>query len=246
MRIKKTIKLGKRKYMVIDLSEPLGEDSEVYPGDPRPEKIVFSEIQKTGCRHHIYKLGDHLFHPHGDAPSHQNPELQNKGFETFGLEYCFNPSFMIDLSNSDEAKKFDGVKYLVEVKINHLEPFKKILSRKRAFIIRTGYDKWLEKNKKHVPKNIPYLSKSAAGYLAGFGNIKVVGTDSITIDPCGNDKPVHDAHQTLKNKLIVESLVHLYEIPLQSRKNFDLQTSPVRIIGATGGPIVAYAFIELK
>jgi kynurenine formamidase len=44
--------------------------------------------------------------------------------------------------------------------------------------------------------------------------------------------------------LIVESMVNLHSIPKDKSSSFDLQTSPVRIVGATGGPITAYAFIE--
>mgnify|MGYP001568909698 CR=1 FL=1 len=236
---KKEIKLGNNRYLAIDLTEPLKEETEVYPGDPKPEKEVFSDIQRTGYQHHIYKLGDHNFHPHGDAPNHQNPELQNRGFEIFGLEHCFNPACLIDLSETPEAKEFDGIKYLIEVKKEYLEPLTEIISQKSAVLIRTGYDKWVEMNRPHRPENLPYLNKEAAEFIASFDKIKVVGIDSLTIDPVGS----HIAHQILKNILIVESLVHLYEIPSESKNNFDLQTSPIRITGATGGPIVAYAFI---
>lgn len=236
----KEITIGRSRYLVVDLTEPLREDTEVYPGDPKPRKIVFSEIGKTGYQHHIYQLGDHNFHPHGDAPNHQNPELRDKGFEVFGLEHCFNRAALVDLSSSPEAQEFDGIRYLVEVNRKHLEHV--VPSNVAAVVIRTGYDKWLEANRPHTPQNIPYLSKEAAGYLASLRNLKVVGIDSITLDACGRREPVHVAHKTLRDKLIVESLVHLYDIP---KKIFDLQTSPVRIVGATGGPVVAYAFVEL-
>ncbi len=235
------ITIGHGKYLVIDLSEPLRENTKVYPGDPKPNKKVFSKIKETGYQHHIYEIGDHNFHPHGDAPKHQNQELQDKGFEVFGLEYCFNRAALVDLSLVSSAREFDGIKYLVEVDGSHLER-NLASSDVEAVVIRTGYDKWLEANRPHKPKNIPYLSRGAAQYLASLRNLKVVGIDSITIDACGREQPVHVAHKILKDKLIVESLVHLYEIP---KKIFDLQTSPVKIAGATGGPITAYAFIEL-
>ena len=238
---KKEIKLGKNKFLVIDLTEPLKEDTEVYPGDPKPQKEVFSDISQTGYQHHIYKVGDHNFHPHGDAPKHQNLEMQDKGFEVFGLDYSFNSACLIDLSETPEAKEFDGIKYLVEVKKEHLESFTKQISEIGAVLIRTGYDKWLEANKPHIPENLPYLNKEVAEFIASFNNLKVIGIDSLTVDPVGG----HNSHQILKNLLIVESLVHLYEIPKEAKNNFDLQTSPVRIIGATGGPIIAHTFISL-
>lgn len=238
------IKLGNQKFLAIDLTEPLRENTEVYPGDPKLKKEIFSDIKKTGFQHHVYSIGDHNFHPHGDAPSHQNTELQHKGFESFGIDFCFNPACLIDLSASKQAKKFGKIRYLVEVREEHLVPFSEIIAKKGALIIRTGYDRWLEANKPHEPKNIPYLSSSAADFISKFRNIKVIGTDSLTIDPC-SDKPVHYAHQAFRHKLIVESMVHLYSIPKKARNNFYLQASPVRIVGATGGPIVAYAFVEV-
>lgn len=226
---KKEIKLGNKKFLVVNLNQPLKLDTEVYPGDPKLERKIFSEIDKTGWHHYIHQIGDHNFQPHGDAPNHQNPDMQDKGFEFWTLDYHFNSAFLIDLSGKIEIKK------------EHLEPFSSLLSKKEAVLIRTGYDKWLEANKPHTPENLPYLNAEAAEFLSSFKNIKVVGIDSLTVDPPGK----HAAHQLLKNVLIVESLVHLYEIPLEAREDFTLETSPVQIVGATGGPIVAHAFIEL-
>jgi kynurenine formamidase len=236
-----TIIIGETKYLVVDLTQPLKLDVEVFPGDPKPQKEIFSEIEKTGYQHHVYKIGDHNFQPHGDAPKHQNPDLKNKGFEFFGIDYCFNRACLIDLSNSNYAQEINGIKYLIEVKKEHLEPFAERISQIGAVLIRTGYDKWLEENKPHVPENLPFLSKDASELIASFSNVKVVGIDSLTIDPAGS----HFSHKLLKDKLIVESLVHLHKIPFEKRLDFDLQTSPVRIAGATGGPIVSYSFIKL-
>lgn len=237
----KKIKLGGKHFLVVDLTQPLSLEQEVYPGDPKPIRKVFSDIHETGWHHYIHEIGDHHFQPHGDAPNHQNPELIHKGFEIFDLDYCFNPAFMIDLSDSDGAQKVNGINFLLEITLEHLLPFDTYFSTKGAVILRTGYDKWLEKNLPHAPEILPYLSPEAANYLASLKNLKVVGTDSLTVDPDGS----HTSHQSLKEKLIVECMVHLHEIPETARLNFDLQTSPLKIIGATGGPIIATAFVEI-
>lgn len=234
------INIGGENYTIIDLTEPLREDTEVYPGDPKPTKEIFSEIKKTGYQHYIFRIGDHNFHPHGDAPNHQNLNMQDKGFEFFDIKYCFNYACLIDLSDCENAEEIDGVKYLMEIKREHLDKYAKIISERTALIIRTGYDKWLDLNKPHQPSKIPYLNKEAADFISSFDNIKVFGIDSITIDAIGS----HYAHQKFKNMLIVESLVHLYAIPSNKKDNFLCQTSPVRIVGATGGPIIAYAFVK--
>jgi len=237
--VKGGIKIGNSKYLVIDLSQPLSMDTELYPGDPKPERVVFSDIKKSGWHHYVHRVGDHVFQPHADAPNHQNPDMKDAGIEKFGIVYCFNEACMIDLSNQGDER--EGVKHIVEVRKEHLEPFYGIISGKGAVIIRTGYDRWLEENRPHVPERIPYLNREAAEYLSSFKGINVVGIDSLSVDPPGR----HDSHQILKNMLIVESLVHLHEIPEGSRECFNVQTSPLRIKGATGGPVVAYAFIGL-
>lgn len=222
---KKEIEFGKSKFLVIELSEPLSEETEVYPGDPRLEKQVLSTITLTGYEHYKYTLSNHNFHPHGDAPKHQNKDAANKGFEIFGLDFCFNSALLIDLENVIEIKKSD------------LEPFSSIIRTKGALIVRTGYDRHLEKNNPHVVEKIPYFTKDAADFISQFENLKVIGTDSISVDSAGS----HYAHQKFKNLLIVESLMHLYEV---NTLEFFLETAPIRIKGATGGPIAAYAFIE--
>ncbi len=68
-----------------------------------------------------------------------------------------------------------------------------------------------------------------------------MGIDSLTVDPYGK----HEAHHALKEKMVVESLVKLHDIPTKSCIDFMLQTTPVIIEGATGGPVVACAYIPL-
>ena len=240
-KIKKEITLGGVSYLVVDLTEPLKKDTEVFPGDPKPVlNKVFSRIQDTGFQYHIQTLGDHNFHAHVDAPSHQNPEFQERGLEYWGIDDVFNPAFMIDLSGAPESRALEGISWLTEVKKKHLEKHAKEFAEKNAVIIRTGYDKWLESNKPHNVSAIPYFIECAADFISSFKNIKTFGTDSLTVDPAG----VHYTHKKFKEIMIVESLVHLYEIPEAVRSNFDLQTSPIRITGATGGPVSVYAFIK--
>ncbi len=236
------IMLGRNRYLAIDLTQLLRLNVEVYPGDPKPERKEFSNIGKTGWQHFIHSIGDHNFQPHADAPNHQNLELQNKGIESFGLKYFFNKAILIDLSNAAESQDFDGIRYLREVRRKHLDKFEKQLSNVGAVAVRTGYDIWLEQNRPHKPENLPYLSREAANFIASFSGINVIGIDSLTVDLAG----MHDSHQLLSSRLIVESLVHLHKIPLEARMGFDLQTSPVKIEGATGGPVTAYAFVEIK
>jgi kynurenine formamidase len=239
--IKKKIKLGSQNFLVIDLTLPLSLNQEVYPGDSKPLRKIFTSMEETGIQHYIHEIGDHHFHPHGDAPNHQNPDRMDQGIEVFDIDYSFNPALMIDLTNNPAATTIKGITFLKEITKEHLLPFASLLAEKGAVLFRTGYDKWVENNYPHKVELLPYFNEEAAKYLASFENIKVIGTDSLTVDPDG----IQTAHRLFKDKFIVESLVHLYVIPEENHNRFDLQTSPVRIVGATGGPVTAYAFVEI-
>ncbi|MEJ2593869.1 MAG: cyclase family protein [bacterium] len=239
--ISREIDLGGTIFRVIDLTHPLRLDQEVYPGDSRPQRKVFSDIQTDGWQYYLHELGDHHFQPHGDAPNHFVAGHQQAGFEKFGLDYAFHSAFLIDLSASVKTIVEDDIRFHVEITASDLVPYSQLLAEKGAVLLRTGYDRWLEANLPHDPQKIPYLTEDAATLLASFPNLKVVGTDSITVDRHGDNI----AHNLLVNMLIVECMVHLHEIPNERALYFDLQTSAIRIVGATGGPVLAYAFCRV-
>jgi len=235
------ITIGNTNFLAISLNQLLTENQECFPGDPKITKEIFTDIQQTGYHHYIWHLSDHHFHPHADAPNHQNPELQHQDLSHFDLSYQFNSACLVDLSQSKEAETTNDFPFLTKIELHHLQPHTTLLAQKGALIIRTGYDHWLEANHPHQFKRIPYLTKEAGEFLTQFPNLKVIGIDSLTVDELRN----HSVHQLFKDKLIVESLVNLHQIPLKHHKDFNLQTSPLIIQGATGGPVIAFAFIKV-
>lgn len=235
------ITLGGIRFAVIDLMKPFSLETEVFPGDPKPKRKIVSEIKNTGWEHYIHEIADHHFQPHADAPKHYLPELQNHDILYFDFDYIFNTAILIDLSGNGNAEKHQGIRFLKKITQKELEPYHKLLNQKGAVIIRTGYDKWLEANFPNYEKLIPYFTPEAAEYLSLFKNIKIVGTDSLNVDPPESNR----AHRFFKNKMIVEGLVNLSAIPQNKRDNFDIQTSPLKISGATGSPVTAFAFIKL-
>jgi kynurenine formamidase len=229
------------EWQVIDLMKPYSLDMEVYPGDPKPVRKVFTDIRKEGWQHYIHEIADHHFQPHADAPKHSNPDEQDKGIEFFGPEYVFNEAFMIDLTENGVLTSHNGIAFLLEITPGHLSPFEPLFKEKGAVILRTGYDRYLESNQPHDVSLLPYLTKEAAEYIASFDNLKVIGTDSLTVDPPESNF----AHRLFSKKLLVEALVNLHEIPKKNRHGFTLQTAPLKITGASGAPVTAYAFVKI-
>jgi len=237
----KLIQMGDVKFLAVDLTQPLSLDVNEYPGTPKPERSVFARIGVEGHEFYTHLLGDHVSHPHADAPKHQNADLKDKGMEVFDISFWYNRACLIDLSETEEAEDHNknGVKYVMAVQTRHLGPINPHLEKRGAVVIRTGYDRHTEQNKVPDKNTLPYLTEEVARFLSAFPNIKVVGIDSLTVDPFGK----HGAHQALKDKMIIESLVNLHEIPPQNCIDFMLQTTPIIIEGATGGPVVACAYI---
>lgn len=238
--IEKTIYLGRQAIKVINLTEPLRENTEVFPGDPRPLKKIVSDIESGSCQYHSYTIGDHHFHPHGDAPNHHNPEYQGRGFEFWSMDYAFNQACLIDLSDEKNIETVEGISFLTRITAECLQPHISTLKSSNAVIFRTGYDRWLEANRPHNTHYIPYLTPNASDFLSDLPELRVIGIDSLTVDKPGENY----SHRQLKEKFIVEGLVHLHHIPKRTHSRFLLQTSPIAIVGATGGPVAAYAYIE--
>lgn len=238
-----SLTIGRQRLRVVDLTQPVSTETEVFPGDPLIERRVFSAIGDTGFEHYVHSLGDHAFVPHCDAPSHQNPDAHGQGVEVFGLADEYNECTLVDLADHRDAVVVDGVRMLRAIHRAHLQPHAAALGDVSALVVRTGAERWRLENRPFRPEAIPYFTADAGEWLAAMDHLRVVGVDSCTVDEVRPGAPVHTVHRLLKNKLIVESLVHLDEIPAAHRRRFLLQTALLKIVGATGGPVVARAYL---
>lgn len=238
------ISFGGQAMEIVDLTLPLSLETEVFPGDPPVSREVFAGIQETGFEHYVHRLGDHVFTPHADAPKHQNPDCQEDGVEVWGPEYEFNRALLIDLQSDPGAIEIDSIRFLPRIERSHLEPHENEIRAVTAVVVRTGIEEWRLAGRSFRPETVPGFSADAGEYLAGHENLRVIGTDSLTVDVVRPESPIHSVHQSFKRKLIVESLTHLGRIPKRDRPDFLLQTALVKIQGATGCPVVARAFLE--
>jgi len=232
------ISLGNIRVLVVDLTRPLTLNQQGYPGDSPPERIPVADISIDGWHQYSHIIGDHIFQPHCDAPNHFQSDRQQEGMEIYDLSWTFHRACLIDLSFTPETTVKEGIRFLVRITREQLEPYALLLAEREALLIRTGYGLWLTANKPNEPDLLPCLEPEAALYLASFPTLRVIGLDSLTVDAYG----AQASHLALSRKMILEGVAHLDEIPAASLTDFTLQTSPVRIVGATGGPVIAYAW----
>ena len=213
---------------IIDLSQVVSETSLIYPGDPDVDLMqVESMARGDSVNGEIVKAGVHSL-THLDSPGHQIKD--GKLIQDYPLEKFVQKALLIELVDKKEIKKED------------LEPYQDKIKNVGALLIRTGFDKIIERYEKDADfrqkakisvNDLPKFTQDCAEWLSGFGNLELVGVDSLTV---GN-KIIHSAFLQ-KDILLVECLF-LEKAP----ENFVLHCFPWKLKNVNGAPCRAIAVV---
>lgn len=208
---------------IIDISQIIQEDMQVYPGDPIPLIENFLIHKNDYCHVNKLILGSHTG-THIDAPYHFFNDGQK--ITEFPLQKFIGEGIVIDVSGKKEEEM---------IYPSDLEKYCEHLKNKFALFY-TGWDIYFNSNKylKH-----PFLAKECAELLVESG-ASLVGIDALNVD--GSLKEEYPVHNILlkNNILIVENLTKLLETTGKAGLYSFL---PLKIKDADGSPIRA-VFIE--
>jgi kynurenine formamidase len=209
----------------IDLTLTISGSIPTFPGSPKPQFILWSDIKDDGYNLELLLLSSHTG-THLDAPYHfiKNGIKINQ----IPLDRLIGKAILIKLQKTKNIP-------ITKSDITSFEKKNgKILDHSSVFFF-TAWQKNLKKNN-YFTEN-PGLSKSAARYLASK-KVNLVGIDSPSID-LGKDGSF-SVHRILSknNILIVENLTNLNKI---SSKEFSFTILPLKIKNATGSPVRAVA-----
>jgi kynurenine formamidase len=209
----------------IDLTLTISRSIPNFPGSPKPQFILWSDIKNDGYNLELLFFSSHTG-THIDAPYH----FIKNGLKIhqIPLDRLMGKAILIKLekTKNESITKLDII--LFEKKNG------KIPNNSTIFFF-TGWQKNLSKNY-YFTEN-PGLAISAAKYLA-LKKINLVGIDSPSID-LGKDES-YNVHNILSknNILIVENLSNLSKI---LSKEFNFTILPLKIKDATGSPVRAVA-----
>jgi arylformamidase len=205
----------------IDLTQPVRTGMPVFPEDP---EVVFEPAAALPpWRVTKLALGTHSG-THIDAASHYVPG--GSTIDAYPLERFLLPGYVVPV----EAAAGEAVPWAVlgaalpEDLTGH------------AVLLYTGWDRfWGEE----AALDHPYLAEDAARALVGRG-VTLVGTDAFNVD--SSTAGTTHAHEILlgADVLIVENLTRL-EV-LEPGRPFTCAFVPLRLEGADGSPIRAFAF----
>ncbi len=188
----------------IDLSHAIRQEMPVFFGAPQPVITHTTEhLQLAGedvyCTESTLFFNNHLG-THMDAPAHLLP----------------GGAFLGQLP----PERFWGQAYIIDVQAyrdrlipkSYLEQYAAEIAVSDFVLLRSGFDQYW--GDQAYCTGYPRLTQEAAEYLANFDRLSGIGVDMQSVDPGDQAQVVHMA-MFRANKVIVENLCHLEQIPGQ-------------------------------
>ncbi len=210
---------------IIDLTQEMNENTQVFPGSPSLKILKWSNYYMHDYDSEMIFTSTHLG-THVDAPIHFNPT--GESVEKIPLEKTVvldNTKVLKIIKNDDEVIEADEVK-----RYN--------IKKNDTVLIYTGWSSNRSKDK-YFKKN-PGLSEQAAEHLASLG-INLVGIDSPNIDPAFDKKFKSHKIFSVKSIPIIENLTNLDKI---YKDKFIFIALPLKLENCSGSPIRAVALIN--
>ncbi len=209
----------------IDLTLTISKSIPSFPGSPKPQFILWSDIKDDGYNLELLFLSSHTG-THIDAPYH----FVKNGIKIHQvpLDRLIGKAILIKLKKTRNSPVTKKDIILFEKKTG-------VIPNKSSVFFFTEWQKNLKKDNYFIEN--PGLEKSAADYLVSK-KINLVGIDSPSID-LGVDESFTVHHIFSKsNILIVENLTNLDKIPT---REFNFTILPLKLKDATGSPVRAIA-----
>jgi kynurenine formamidase len=188
-----------------------------------------------------------------DAAQHEGPDgLHALGIEQYPAARFINRGVLLDVPR---YKHVDALAAGQEISADDLEATAKAqgieIRAGDSVLIRTGYGRYFETDRAKYLGWRPGPGESAARWLAAK-KIFLTGTDQLTYEVVPEQGTVFPAHRILlaENGIyIVENLnLEALATVLAERNSYEfaLVLNPIRIRGATGAPLNAFAIIPAQ
>jgi arylformamidase len=206
--------MGPRAPRILDISQPLGERTAVWPGD-RPVELAWTMSRRRGDSVNVAALVLTMHAgTHADGPLHYSDLAPPIGASP--LDVYVGAALVIDARGRPvlDETVLDGVR---------LDGVERILFRTREVVDETEF-----------PPVFAAIAPALAERLGDAG-VRLVGTDAPSVDPF--DSKTLDAHHALaaRGLAILENLV-LDDVPAG---RYMLVALPLRLVEADSSPVRA-------
>ncbi|MDA8372331.1 MAG: cyclase family protein [Nocardiopsaceae bacterium] len=216
-----------RVTRIVDLSRPLGPDTQAYPGDRTPELVPTSTIGADGYNSTEARLSSHSG-THADAPFHFADD--GARLDDLPLELFVGPALVVDVTGRGGRTPITRA---------DLAPWEAACTPGTVVLLHTG---WSAYYRTEYYFDHPYLDGEAARMLVDAG-VRTIGIDAPSPDatPRG-DHPGSDwaAHHAILGAggTIIENLCHLERIDFTDPV---FSAFPIRLASGDGAPVRAVA-----
>ncbi|WP_426625579.1 cyclase family protein [Leifsonia sp. McL0607] len=212
----------------VDLSHPLGADTDVYPGDPEVRLQTHATIEADGFNLLAVRMGSQSG-THVDAPFHFSPE--GARIDELPLALFAGPAVVVDASDLGPHGRIER---------RHLEPVEAGLREGVVLLLRTG---WSGRYGTDGYYDHPFLDAGACSWALDRG-VRTFGLDAPSIDEtpaAGRPGAGYPCHRLIAaaGGVICENLTRLEAV------TFDdpfVALFPIPLQGADGAPVRAVAY----
>lgn len=212
---------------VVDLSVPVTESTQVYPGDPTVAFAPYATIAADGFNLLSVRMGSQSG-THVDAPYHFDDSTPR--IDELPLERFVGEGVIVDAR---------GLAARGRITVDHLAPVLEKLEPGRIVLLRTD---WSEHYGTPTYFEHPFLDRAACELLLERG-IRTIGIDAINLDETPDDEhpgegfPCHHLIAEVGG-VIIENLTNLGQVRAEHPL---VSVLPLRFIGADGAPVRAVA-----
>ena len=211
---------------IIDLTHSIANDMTVYPGGPKPQNKIVSNVTDNGYKETEIHIRSHNG-THMDSPNHVFED--GISLDKIDVINFVGTAALIDCSSLEEG----GI-----ITYDFIEKNKEAIDNSEFIVFRTDWSKYWNTDK--YLGNYPVISDEVVDFIL-TSNKKGIAFDTISVDPI--DASVLAKHNRIleNNILIFENLTNL---DLIDSDTFVFCALPLKFENSDGAPIRAIAMLD--
>ena len=211
---------------IIDLTHSIANDMTVYPGGPKPQNKIVSNVTDNGYKETEIHIHSHNG-THMDSPNHVFED--GISLDKIDVINFVGTAALIDCSSLEEG----GI-----ITYDFIEKNKEAIDNSEFIVFRTDWSKYWNTDK--YLSNYPIISDEVVDFIL-TSNKKGIAFDTISVDPI--DASVLAKHNRIleNNILIFENLTNL---DLIDSDTFVFCALPLKFENSDGAPIIAIAMLD--
>ena len=223
----------------VDLTQPLGPDTVMWPGAPAPVFETVLTVADDGFYNRLVTFVEHTS-THFDAPNHMVEGTES--VDQIGPERLVRPLAVIDIAGEvgDDPDAALGLDQVVAFEARHGR-----VPDGAAVFLRTGWEAFNTDAVRYMNKGgalrFPGFGPEAARFLVEERHVAGLGTDTLGIDPgVATDFEVHRRISFPRGVWHVEGLTNLAALPPLGAW---VVVAPLRLVDGSGSPCRVIALV---